>query len=335
MSSIIPSRNNIFFFWKGPIGDTRFTILKDSVYSTRFFNPSRPIYIVTDTLVSTQFQEKYNIQIISLDDILLEDFVVDRERIKKYKQSSARKFSNLCRLLLLYKFGGSYVDTDDLCINTLPSTNVHNIVCRSYDPHTCHYNQLTPDDCIPGKYREVSGYDSINIFPRNDCWLNFEPNSKFIYDILANEKFLHYDGVIYIGGGISWQSLALDTCKKYIDSIGVEFNLFLTLMYMYEDFVGWSSFYDRCMYGGEFCDLWKKLPNVDSYEWGKYKCDKNTALDFLEKAKKLFPHVSYMWLHNKDMNKEWMLLKLEETQKYSISSWILHDVREKIKEYAP
>jgi hypothetical protein len=312
---------NIFFYWDGIISDSRMKILEDCLYSTRIFNPERPIYLISNSI--SQLDTKYQIEIINWDDDLFDG--INIPILDKYKSANHREMSDLIRLVLLYKFGGSYIDTDDLCINKLPT--LKNLVCRSYDPHTCHYNQLTPEDCIPGKYREVSGYEHINIFPRNDCWLNFEPKSKFIEDIFNNPKFKNSDKVIYIGDGFSWQSLTLESCLKNIDSIGSVYNLGLTLVYLYEDFVSASSYWDRCLYGGEMCDIYKSLPEIEDYDWGSYKCNKETAENFYQKILDTYPYVSHMWLHSKDMKEEWMRDDIDDLS--SLSNWIYKIIKNK------
>jgi len=333
MSIISPSKENIFFYWGGDISPSRLKILQDCVYSTRVFNPQRPIHLISNTLQQSQFDDKFNIIVTPWDDSFFEGVPVPKEKIDSYKKGNQREFCDLFRLTLLYKFGGSYVDTDDIAIRSIPNTDTHNIVCRSYDPHTCGYNKIEYADCIPGKHREVPGYDHINIFPRNDCWLNFEPNSEFIYEILTNEKFLQYEGIVFICDDFSWQSLTLDTCKNNIEKIGEKYNLFLTLMYFYEGHVARCSHHDMCHFGGEFCDLWKNLPQVDEYQWGHYKCDKNVALDFFQRAKELLPYASHLWLHDKDMNAEWMLDTINENEKYSVSTWVINHIRNLISEF--
>jgi hypothetical protein len=78
------------------------------------------------------------------------------------------------------------------------------------------------------------------------------------------------------------------------------------------------------------CELWKELPNVNNYEWGFYKTDKDTALAFYNVVAQLYPNLSHMWLHSKDMKEEW-LIDLNPNEKYSVSTWIYDDVKEKIK----
>jgi hypothetical protein len=322
---------NIFFYWDGPISDSRLKILKDSVYSTRVFNPNHHILIVSNSLTEDMFDPKFRINIMKWDLSLFEDTPVPVDVVEKYYLNAhPREVSDLIRLVLLYKFGGSYIDTDDLAIK--PISSVKNLICRSYDPHTCHYNNLQPEDCIPGKYRELRGYDEINMFPRNDCWLNFQPYHHIIKEILSHPKFLNAEKAVYIGDDFSWQSLTLDVIKNNIQNIRVTFDIGLTLLYLYEDFVSASSYWDRCMHGGEMCDFYKTLPNLDKYEWGSYRCTKDVASNFYDLIKLKYPVVSHMWLHSKDMKEEWMLPQLTDKY-YSLSTWIYELVKEKINEW--
>jgi hypothetical protein len=324
--------NNIFFFWEGHIYPTRLEILQNCIYSTRVFNPERPIWLVSNTITEDMLNPKFNIKIYKWDSSIFDDLPIPKEHLEaKYLNTGYRELSDVMRLILLYKFGGSYIDTDDLAINKLADIDTRNIVCRSYDPHTCHYNKLTPEDCINGIYREIKGYEQINMFPRNDCWVNFEPESYFIKDLLSNPKIIASDKAIYIGDDFSWQSLTLETCKKNIENIGTVFNFALTLMYVYEDFVAASSFWDRCIHGGEMCDIWNNLENVNDYEWGFYKCTENVAIDYLNTVRSKYPYLSHLWLHSKDMNQDWLLKDLND-EKYQISTWIYKNIKNLIND---
>ena len=320
--------NTIYFYWDGYIHDSRRKILNDCVYSTRIFNPSHEIIIVSNSLQQKDFDPKFRIKVQTWDLSLFEDLPIPKEHLEKhYTNTHPRERSDLIRLILLYKFGGSYIDTDDLAIKPIPQIS-KNIVCRSYDPHTCHYNNLTPEDCLPGDFRDITGYDHISIFPRNDCWLNFEPKSKFIHTLLSNPKIVEADKELYIGDGVSWQSLTLETCKQ--TQINVDYTLGLTLLYLYEDFVSASSPWDRCAHGGEMCDIWKRLPNVDDYEWGFYRCTKDEAMSFYNEVFHKYGYLSYMWLHSKDMKEDWLIDKLDKTQKYNVSTWIYDEIKKQI-----
>lgn len=322
--------NTIFFYWDGHLDhfSPRRKILNDCVYSTRIFNPNHTIIIVSNTLKEEEFDSKFNILVRGWNLSLFDDIPIPKSLIEEhYINAHPRERSDLIRMVLLYKYGGSYMDTDDIAIKPINQTT-ENLVCRNYDPHTAHYSQLTPEDCISGIHREIPGYDNINIMPRNDCWLNFNHHSKFIHSLLSNPKIVDSNKAIYIGDNTSWQSLTLEACKS--NQIGVDYNLGLTLLYLYEDFVSSSSFWDQGHHGGEMCDIWKKLPDVNSYEWGFYKCDKQTAMSFYREIYDKYPYLSHMWLHSKDMKGEWLIDELDENEKYSVSTWIYDDIKKQI-----
>ena len=321
---------NIWFYWDGPISDSRLRILKDSVYSTRVFNPDYKINLLSNTLTNDCFDEKYKINVMKWSKDVFLDTPVSLDKAEKYIKSHPRELSDLLRVVLLYKYGGTYIDTDDLCI--APISKTKNIICRSYDPHTSFYNKVKDEDCVPGYLREIRGYDHINMFPRNDCWQNWEVKHPFILDMLENEEFQSKDDVVYIGGDFSWQSICNETCIKRLSSHGNEWNFKLTLVYLFEDFVAWSSFWDRCNHGGEMCDLWSALPDLDKYKWGEYKCSKEIGEYFYDLILDRFPNASHLWLHSKDQKEEW-LNKVNDNDIKSISTWILNKVRKKIYEY--
>jgi len=50
-----------------------------------------------------------------------------------------------------------------------------------------------------------------------------------------------------------------------------------------------------------------------------------------------YPYLSHLWLHSKDEKQEWITEEnvedIEDNATRSVSTWILNDVREKIKKY--
>jgi hypothetical protein len=325
---IKPSINNIIFFWEGPISNSRQKILLDCIYSTRIFNEKRPIYFISNNR-EIVFDKKFDIEHIPWNIDIIGKFF-NQSMISLYSISHPRDLSDLLRLIFLYEYGGSYIDTDDLCIN--PISNTKNIICRSYDPHTCHYNNIEPKNCINGIYREIKGYEHIPIFPRNDCWHNFEPEHFIVREILSDSRVLKTDKPIYIGDNFSWQSLTMEYVIKYLSQIPDKINLGLTLLYLYEDFVAVSSYWDRCTEGGEMCDMYKKqFLDLKEYGWGFYKTTKELAMIYLDTVIRTYPYVSHLWLHSKDMKQDWM--KNELSEKENISTWIYNDIKEKILNY--
>jgi hypothetical protein len=229
----------------------------------------------------------------------------------------------------LYKFGGSYIDTDDLAIRKMPETP--NLICRSYDPHVSFYNNVSDNACIEGKYREIPGYDTIPMFPRNDCWLNWEKGHPFLLGLLQDTQFWEHGGVVDICGEFSWQSLTLKHCKQSISKIGIDWNFGLTLLYLYEDFVSCSSDWDMGHRGGEMVDIWNTISHDPNQTWGNWKVTKQEAMIFYATVCETYPYVCQLWLHSKDGKEEWFLDELDEDGLYSVSTWIYDSIRKMIR----
>lgn len=314
----------IWFFWDGGISPTRLRIMNDCIKSTMHFNPDRKVVLVSNTIQ----QEQVPCEVRKWDLSLFEGTPISPDLFKRcYIDAPVcdiRMISDIVRMVLLWKYGGSYIDSDDLCIKKMSDTK--NMVCRSYDPHTCFYNQIKDEDCISGKWREIRGYDHIPMFPRNDCWQNFEPENPFLTDLLTDPRIQNNTKPIGICDGFSWQSLTMEYLKKHLPMHDVTFAL--TLAYLYEGHVSVSSVWDRGAYGGEFVDFWKSLPNQGE-PWGQYKCTQSTAMTVLNKLRE-YPNVSHLWLHDKDGNPDW--LKADLSEKELVSTWIINEIRGIINE---
>jgi hypothetical protein len=322
--------NTIFFYWDGGITPTRMKILTDSIYSTRVWNPNKPIVLISNTIQQNELDSKFQIKVHKWDKSFFDGVPIPAEKVEKYMRTNPRDFSDLFRLVLLWQFGGSYIDTDDLGIN--PISNTPNLICRSYDPHTSFYNKIGDSQCVPGRVREIPGWENINTFPRNDCWQNWKPKSDFIWDLITNPKFIGNEEIVWIGGEFSWQSLTNETCINRISEWKAEWNYGLTLLYLFEDFVAHSSGWDRCAFGGEMCEIWKGLPGVNEQAWGEYKTDLQTAMGFYQTVTQQYPNLSHLWLHSKDQKVEWFE-ELDYSKTYSVSTWIYDFVKCKINEW--
>ena len=326
---------NVFFYWDGDISPERKKILDDALYSTRYMNPSRPIHLITNSLKQEQFEDRYEILVHTWDDSIYDSLhnVPRYADIKEiYNNTHPRERSDLFRLLLLHKYGGTYVDTDDIAIQPMPEPKVlYNSFCASYDPHTAHYSKVTPEDCIPGRHREYEGYDHIPVFPRNDCMVNFSPGNRIIEEIINDKRFLDRDKEVYIGDEFSFQRLILEAIKNNLAGLGKQFNMTLNLLYLFESHVGAASYWDRCWHGGPMCDIWPL--EKDHEEWSNYKTNKTESLQLFHDALRKFPFVSFMWMHDKCGHPEWQLDKLEDDQDYFISTWIIDAIRSRYRTF--
>jgi hypothetical protein len=322
---IQPSISNIFFFWNGAISQPRMKILEDCVYSTRVHNPTDPIYLISDTLKNEDFSPSMGIQVLPLTDDFFEGVPVDQAIVAKYRAADPRCFSDFFRLVLLYKFGGSYVDTDDLCIRQY-DRQYTNVICRSYDPHTAFYNQIPDSACVPGIYREIRGYDHIPFFPRNDCWANFKPKHIFFDAMFYRLNELGEErNPITILGSESFQSLTLKVAQELGWGTGpIKFQFGLNLLYLFEDFVAGCSSWDRGDHGGEMHDLYDTLEMpFRNQPWGHYKCDQTTASYFFGRVGLKYPTLTHLWLHSKDQEPEWFV-PVDQNELYYLSTWAYH-----------
>jgi hypothetical protein len=94
----------IWFYWDGHISESRLKILHDSVYSTRVFNPNHVINVVSNSLQQSQFDNKFNINVLPWDETFFEGIPISKEKLEQYRKANPREFSDLFRLVLLYQF---------------------------------------------------------------------------------------------------------------------------------------------------------------------------------------------------------------------------------------
>ena len=239
--------------------------------------------------------------------------------------SDPRMFCDFFRFVILYKYGGTYTDTDNLCFREFPKEN--NILCRTYDPHTAFYDKIEDKDCIPGIYKYNKKHTNINFQLRTDCWINMKPKNNFIKLLLTHKDLIDDKGnVLYIYNNSSWQGLILRVAKKNIKEVSKE-NIFgLNLIYLYEKFIAHSSSWDKCTHGGELCSLYDNLKNIKDYDWGEYKTTQKESLKLFNSIKEYFPTSCFLWLGDKESNEEFF--KKEEAL-MRISSWIYLNIKKK------
>jgi hypothetical protein len=84
-------------------------------------------------------------------------------------------------------------------------------------------------------------------------------------------------------------------------------------------------------------DLWNNIAHNKTEEWGNWKVTREEAIKFYNIVSEKYPHLSHLWLHSKDEKQEWLIDEedIEDHALYSVSTWILKDVRDKIKLYTP
>jgi len=325
ISNIEPDPNNIFSYWEwnGFNIDT-LNMMRTTSLSIVNNNPDRRLYIFSNTLKYDDF-----IDLIQTKNIYIVRYKYDEiikntpleKYAEKYKkiQGDHRQYCDLFRVLTVWRYGGSYTDLDNICINRFPDKK--NILCRCYD---WHYG-VKEVNCIDGNKKEPGArYRDVKFSLRNDCMLNFDKNNKFLEGMFNMKILEELDGTPYIYNSYSWQELLLDTYNSnpdYYDNY-VSFNL--NLLYLSEDFIYATCPTDRYDKNkGEMNDLMNELIDIDKYPGGKYKCTESTAMSFLEKIKTNFPSSPMLWVSCKAQ------MMTEQGDERYITSWIIQNYYEK------
>ena len=326
IDTVTPNPANVWFYWDGNCEGERLQQLYDSLFSTRYFNPDRPIYLVSNTFDQLPIFDEHAIDVVRWGDSIYRHMPNGEQWKPLYNAASHRDRCDLLRFLFLKGWAGSYIDSDDMAVRPLPPVHVKNIVCRSYDPHTCHYDGLKPEDCLPGHLRGKPEFDHIPIFPRTDIWLNHHLDSPIVNGLLNRPEHKPEQGINTIyshanGGGVGWQTMILRTCNDNIETHGKEWQLDMTLLYLFESHVANCSVWDQGKHGGEM----HKIYPLGQGQWGSQEYPRQQAVQFLYKCLEEFPLATHLWLHDKgdgispqwhyDYNEEWALLS---------THWIQH-----------
>jgi hypothetical protein len=188
-----PSKFHVWYFWQGP---TMPNVYLKTVRLNIYTHPNAQIFIasneLSDSLLDSYNKEGYEARVVRFDlDKLTEAEAPNasqitggpgREFVDMYKavkagnstlKATAVHLSDFMRLLLLYKFGGFYVDTDGFVLRNMES--VRNAL--GAEPSTA-----------------VSCMDSKRHFTRNgvpniscicNCVLAFDKGHPFLADALT------------------------------------------------------------------------------------------------------------------------------------------------------
>ena len=338
---ITPDVNNIFLFWEGSIKNMRLELLKMAIKSTYYYNPNKKIYLFSNSLKNDKRINDINkmCKVIRYDfeSLISNTFLDKKEKIYIYKnyQKDPRLFSDFFRFVVLYKFGGTYTDTDNLCFRKIP--NIKNVITRTYDKHYAHNDKIL-DKLIDGKYKYNGLYSDIPFTIRNDNWLNIQPKNNYIKLILESDVLYENNKPLYISNTKSWQNHIQTIAYDNLEIVSKENKFGLNLIYFFDGFLKHTCNEDLCLkndFYGEMCELYKQLPNIKNEKWGTYKTNKHNSLEMLKKIEKQFPTSCYIWMATKE--KELIDDKVygheiinNPQHKKKIKSWIYQNIKEKI-----
>ncbi len=326
MDNIIESKDNIYILWEYPLTrKAAFERLNFSLKTLCFFNKNKNIYLfsnaLNDDLIAhiDKGENNFHIAKWSIDDLM--SATPFKEVYKKLtpEQIGWVNYSDIFRLSVIYRWGGTYVDVDNITLRELPA--IENVLSRTLDPHSFETKNAV---LIPGEYREginKDKYKHISFRFRMDPLVNFHAEHPFIIDLIKK-------GIAQKAPyNISWQelmsSLFLQHKKNNISAI----NSALLLAYL-PDGRGCYDYsdYDKCKFGGEMCDiLFESCP--DMRHVGEYKTNKREyAEKVLAEIYKRFPYATFFWAQSHYKFKKGLFGQ----RKNKLSNWIVKIISDKI-----
>ena len=345
-TNLIPSRDNIFFYWEDgyhPFSEHqksgRADITKTALWTTCKFNPTRKVYLFSNDAQPEDYAHrdvKFTIVRYSYDD-LVRNTPLERNALARKiygNETNPRIICDIYRIIFLYKWGGSYVDTDNICIQPI-TDKTSNIISRTFDLADVHWcNILSKDSseeelgaaCLPGVLRENGTYPKTPFFVRMDGWLNWDAKHVLLRRMLEGQV-LDDRGECLAYGNNHWAysppTWLYRTLTDHFDQIKNDVTVGLSLVYLYEAFM--SNDFGVSHREGELLDIYLKVVppffpdfNATGEEFENLTCDEKLAKVFLKECKKTFPYGAFLWMCDKEENKE---LK-EDSGPARLSSWL-------------
>ncbi len=317
--------DNIYILWEYPLNrKAAFQRLNFSLKTICYFNKNKNIHIfsnsLTDEMIAHINKGENRVRILkwSQDELIAgTPFYEHKEKLNPNVMGWVH-YSDIFRLAVIFHWGGTYVDVDNIAINPLPV--IKNVLSRTFDPHA--FDKIETS-LIPGKYREGDNKEKYNHIPfrfRNDPMINFEAKHPFISELI--DTGIKRNAPI----DISWQELMADIFLEFKKDDKVIIDSALTLAYL-PDGRGCYDYsdYDKCKYGGEMCDiLFESCPDMDHV--GDYKTNKREyAEKVLTEINNRFPYCTFLWSQSHYSFKKGLF----GNRKNKLSNWIVKIVSEK------
>lgn len=345
-NDVKPNIKNFHVLWEYELNNKEgIDRLSVCIPSLQYFNPDKIIYIYS-TKLTYEFLSKLNIFNVIIvrwelneikKDTPFEEFLINMNvsciknpiQISKSSNWVLQHLADIFRLCVIYKFGGSYSDVDNIFIKKMSDDK--NLISRTYDPHSFHQKNYL---LIDGALREENkDYNHIKFRARNDPIFNFEPNDSYILDVinmgLSKYSYDFIDGYKVISNRImnnnAWQNIMTNV---YLEDLNknktrVKFVLLLNYLpdgkgvYRYDD-------YGKCIHGGEMCDiLLKYISLTDGQNVGNFTTsDKSISENILNDLYDKFPYGCLFWAQDH--------YHFDNSKPQKISNWIVNFIKNKI-----
>lgn len=183
--------NTIFFgFWDSykKIDNIQLTQIKLWVQSILYFHNKCTIFLYTKkNIIPDKLINIENLKIIYLDNFeeLFKDTPLNNYKISK--NLSKPELSDIIRLVLLYKNGGTWLDIDDIVVREFPKDKniLGTFLWENNKKKAKYWNSdfdLVDGSLIGDKYK------NYGFHIQNDPMINWEKGNKFLYTWMENIK---------------------------------------------------------------------------------------------------------------------------------------------------
>jgi hypothetical protein len=241
--------NVIFhFFWKGELNEKHLFSIKSCYFFNVKNKPNRKIYFwhqsIKNDSILKQIEKYAEVKVFNEEEEKKGTYL-EGENIRYHpnKQNPIPEYVDFYRLLLLYKYGGCWVDIDILFLKPFDSLFVN------FKDEICHYSwedQNYPNNavilCLKPKNERMR--ENINFIRRRNKGWGFQ-KANLTYDLTLNISVLHHK---YFDAAWDYKN----------DPKGLMFDMFFKNT---NDTINFNNFYSK-----SFCYHWHNRFNVNIEE---------------------------------------------------------------------
>jgi len=180
--------NNFFGFWdsNNKVDAIQLTQIKLWVKSLIFFHESSIVYLYTkEKIIPSELINIDKLKIIYLDNF--EELFIDTPLVN-YKipsKLSKPELSDIIRIVLLYKHGGTWLDIDDVVVRRFPEEKniIGTFLWENNKKQASYWGSkfnLVDGSLVSDKYK------TYGFHIQNDPMINWEKGNKFLYKWMEN-----------------------------------------------------------------------------------------------------------------------------------------------------
>lgn len=191
MENILSTINNVFGFWdsenNSQISNIQCIQIKLWAKSILFFNPESSIWIFTKrNVIPPNLIVLKDVHIIYFNDV---KDILNGTPLENYKipdRICKPELSDIVRLSLLYKYSGSWIDIDDICVRKIPD-NKNAIGCFLWENKKTATYWGSTFNLVEGSVIS-SEFKNFNFHIQNDPMIKWEKGNMFLHEWMEKIK---------------------------------------------------------------------------------------------------------------------------------------------------